>query len=350
MFNKDTSFSDGVALGYMLGKNNSSGGSSDDNYDWTIPEDWLTVPEPAPNEVKVLVDIRESPETYKVSTWRYMTNEHGDWTGTYDVDFGNGYTQHALDGYAFGDGNVAPYSEIGQYIITYSSNDRLYYSPWDYPYDFSLTKPATVLMVKFGSNIGNGYTDYNGDFYGGFCGCQRLQYVKFGKCTINTNLLAHGNDDCYDIRKIEFTDNPTSIPNSTFSASSSDLSTYSRLTNITGLENVTSIGNFAFIGCENLRHIELPACTSVGDYAFQGCTNLKNIEIPHCTSMGYQAFCNCDMLKTINCPECTSVGGNAFMYDQRLNSVTFDEGCTYGTAAFSCCSDLYPRPDGTTYP
>lgn len=96
-------------------------------------------------------------------------------------------------------------------------------------------------------------------------------------------------------------------------------------------EGVTSIGTWAFKGCTNLEHVEIPSSvTNIGERAFiwayglesihipegvvtiekrvfEGCNNLENITLPNTLeSIGTYCFLNCTSLREITIPNSVS--------------------------------------------
>lgn len=105
---------------------------------------------------------------------------------------------------------------------------------------------------------------------------------------------------------------------------------------------VTSIGDLAFLGCYNLKYVELPeTVTDIGISAFDGCSSLQEITLPsNLTVISAYAFNKCEVLKELIVPQNVSV---------------------IGLGAFNGCSSLekiilpasvieigkYPDPSGT---
>jgi len=121
--------------------------------------------------------------------------------------------------------------------------------------------------------------------------------------------------------------------------------------------SVTSIGSSAFIKCNKLSSVIIPASiTSIGNSAFEGCSGLTSVTIPALvTSIGIDAFYGCLGLSSfnvdINNPSYSSNNGVLFEKAQTTlmkypagnvatvytvpNTVT-----TIGTSAFYDCSGL----------
>lgn len=125
------------------------------------------------------------------------------------------------------------------------------------------------------------------------------------------------------------------------------------------------IGAYAFLGCENLDNVTLPASlTALGrsafgrtgitsltipsgltkfDYAFYGCEKLKSVTLEYgVKSIGYGAFEECDALTNVTIPESVeNIGGGAFWGCNKLTNVTIPASVDrIGSGAFSNCSSL----------
>ncbi len=81
------------------------------------------------------------------------------------------------------------------------------------------------------------------------------------------------------------------------------------------LKGVEIIAGGAFLGCKELKSINLPeSLTYIGDVAFYGCGSLANINIPeNLVSIGDYAFYGCSSLASISIPAgVTSIGSETF--------------------------------------
>ena len=78
-----------------------------------------------------------------------------------------------------------------------------------------------------------------------------------------------------------------------------------------------SIGDSAFLLCENLTKVTIPAgVTSIGDFAFRGCTSLASLTIPaSVTSIGNYTFYDCTSLTSVTIPDKVTTIGNSCFYD-----------------------------------
>ncbi|MBQ4348375.1 MAG: leucine-rich repeat domain-containing protein [Clostridia bacterium] len=114
--------------------------------------------------------------------------------------------------------------------------------------------------------------------------------------------------------------------------------------NITFLgKTLEYIGRKAFMGCNNLKTINLPeGITEVCDYTFYDCSSLESINIPDgVLTIGDEAL-SMSGLKSINIPgSVKEIGRGAFSYCRELSEVVFNEGLEFiGENAFSGCASL----------
>jgi len=140
---------------------------------------------------------------------------------------------------------------------------------------------------------------------------------------------------------------------------------YSKLVRIIIADGSTNIVDAAFVGCNYLQSVSIPATvTTIGNNAFYGCTRIKNIVVPGgfkmstlfpsyqtitnavvadgATSIADHAFFYCSGLTSITIPDgVTSIGDYAFFYCSGLTSITIPDGVTsIGIRAFEGCSEL----------
>lgn len=130
---------------------------------------------------------------------------------------------------------------------------------------------------------------------------------------------------------------------------------------------LSSIGDYAFMGCRNLREIDLPkslrklgegafrecsALTAVSvpegvmvipKQAFAWCTSLRAVTLPHSViDLASHSFAYCESLTTVNIPpKLRHVGSNAFCFCRSLASVSLPRSVTeLESYAFAECSSL----------
>lgn len=128
---------------------------------------------------------------------------------------------------------------------------------------------------------------------------------------------------------------------------------------------VTAIASNAFMGVENLVHIDIPAAvTSIGEnafvhcglremklpdgvtelkqYTFQYCGDLSKIEFPeNLTSIGVAALSHCAFVEIVIPDSVTAIGQYAFDYNEKLERVVIGKGVrVIGNYAFDGCRNL----------
>ena len=106
-----------------------------------------------------------------------------------------------------------------------------------------------------------------------------------------------------------------------------------------GGKTVTIIGDGAFVGCEGLKGVTIPATVkSIGFAAFSGCKTLESVAIPKSvTTIDDRAFYRCSKLKYVSIPDgVTSIGEWAFAYCTSLNTLSLPNSVkSVGVRAFS---------------
>jgi hypothetical protein len=110
-------------------------------------------------------------------------------------------------------------------------------------------------------------------------------------------------------------------------------------------EGLEQIGSWAFIGCQNLKHVnKLPSTLQeIGDYGFSCCYNLDSIELPEGLQVvGRSAFWECSRLERIKIPSAhVVIKSHAFCACIRLTSVDLPEGLqAIGEGWFAECTSL----------
>ena len=128
---------------------------------------------------------------------------------------------------------------------------------------------------------------------------------------------------------------------------------------------ITSIASNAFMGVENLTHIDIPATvTSIGknafvhcglreiklpvgvaelkQYTFQYCGDLSKIELPESlASIGVAALSHCAFIEIVIPDGVTEIGQYAFDYNEKLERVVIGKGVrAIGDYAFDGCKRL----------
>lgn len=323
-------FDDAVAL---LLFDDDSGGSGDD---WHPPADWLTVPEPGPWEVYLLLLVKKTLQ-YGVDFESPIINDQT--VGGLIIDWGDGTVEN-FEGQPWRvQRHQHNYANPGQYLIkiTAESNSCFFFDK----YIDSYSDYDGVLIAKLGENIE-------------ICARNSSGYTSIRSYALNSSLTSYVSIKrpyesfpdslfygCQSLKKFKATLPISIIPNDFFQNN--------RTLRDTGFDfsKILKVGNYAFQSCYTLTKLNMPECTLVGEYSFGNCYGLKKAYLPNCTSIGNHAFEYCYNLTEIYAPNCTSVGDGAFMYCN-LEKVTFAENCTFGKNAFAYCYAFYPRPDGST--
>ena len=104
-------------------------------------------------------------------------------------------------------------------------------------------------------------------------------------------------------------------------------------------QSVKRIRDYAFYGCSELRHIDLPnSITSLGAACFSNCTTLDDIEIPSSIKeIDAWAFENCRNLSHFEIPfSVTSIGKKAFSGCDSLSEIRVSETNPIFTEAQNC--------------
>ncbi len=196
-----------------------------------------------------------------------------------------------------------------------------------------LTIPSEIKMIK----------DYT------FVGCIGLR----GDLKIPDNVTSIG---AYafcnaNIKSVEIPTSMTSIGNCTFigcdelkEVNITDLTAWCGI-NFGSLEsNPLFFARHLFLDSREIKNLTIPSeIKKIKDYAFSGCDGLTSIEIPDgVTMIGHAAFSHCSKLTSITIPDSvTSIGAEAFNYCSGLESVTIGSGViSIGSLAFNGCNGL----------
>ena len=111
------SFDDGFMLGLSLG---GGGGGSGGGDEWTFPEHWPEIPEPAPNQVVVYLEVDEPGYGFPVQFYSHLSD---DYFGGGTIDWGDGTTDTINDSSGSVHAIIAhQYTAAGQYIATITCN------------------------------------------------------------------------------------------------------------------------------------------------------------------------------------------------------------------------------------
>lgn len=313
-------FEDGMAVGLAIGRKKFSGGNgggTPTEEKWEYPSNWLTLPEPAENQIVLLADSKNyaGNDTYNV---QLLYSNNGS-TTTSTIDWGDGTVQSLVEAngvhtYEVGTGHNTENSE--QWIITITFGTSIETESL-----FGLGKSATMRIVAM--KIGN--TKYCGTTYIS-CDHSVLQYVKIRKGE-NFNWYFQG---AYYLSKVELSDDITKLPDYVFRSCNC-------LFDI-NLSNITDVGNYAFTDCYNLNH-QMPNLKSIGNYAFKNCSKLSDIDFSNLTSIGNYAFNGCYSIEKITLPDSiTYIPDNAFQNCYSLKTVNISDSVkSIGNYAFQRC-------------
>ena len=330
------SFDDGFMLGLSLG---GGGGGSGGGDEWTFPEHWPTIPEPAPNQVIVYLEVDEPGYGFPVQFYSHLSD---DYFGGGTIDWGDGTVDTVDDSGGTGHAIIAhQYTAAGQYIATITcgtDETGIYAAYFSYPYANGVSSSNLhkkwVKAVKVGRLVetcASSDESLTGSNYAAFSGCG-IVYLKF----LSKPLYCYFSGMQY-LKKIEFGAEITKLPNNAF-------------TNCYNLESadftgkVADIPQYAFQGCATLKSIDLSSAVTIGSGAFSSCYNLKLFTALLLTDMTNQSFNNCYGLKKFEAPMLAEIGQNEFSNCFALEKLVLAEGCNYNGNTFASCQLLYPKP------
>lgn len=106
---------------------------------------------------------------------------------------------------------------------------------------------------------------------------------------------------------------------------------------------VKKLAAYAFVGCDRITSVEIPATVGVILYeAFASCTNLTSVTIPNSvTNIDIGAFRNCSALGSVTIPDSvTWIGGEPFSGCVNLTNVVMSGSLTNLAGTFSGCPRL----------
>ncbi len=148
---------------------------------------------------------------------------------------------------------------------------------------------------------------------------------------------------CYGLESLTLNNNIKSIPIAAFSESS--------ITSIIIPESVECIEEYSFIGCNQLKYVEIKGPIDyIRDSAFYDCSSLETIILPNTLKhIGEYAFNGCSSLKSIEIPgTVTLIEEYAFSSCNSLTSITFNSPSQFNESmtlqiesdSFSYCNNL----------
>ena len=317
----ENEFEKGFMCGYLLG-NSISGEESTEPYrsSWEYPNDWLHIPEPSENEIKLLVSRKAfytGDSGLKINI--YYSKKSSD-TNTY-IDYGDGsehvnikkksdinskYYYISWEGHIFKEGTGHKTINSEQWIVTInfdkSLNDEYYYIS-----DYSNME---ILGMKIGHSkyVGNPYyTPRRLVTSGNNIG---LHYLKVCNGLLDFVSLRSNQN-----RKIELNANITEIPD--------NMGIYSKFLRSINLDNIVSIGNSAFNQAYSLINPYCPNLESVGKNAFSSThiTEITEKTFPKLKSIETTAFQSCYWLETLNSEIIETIIDNTFSYCENLKYI-----------------------------
>ena len=314
----ENEFEKGFMCGYLLGNSMNEESTEPYRSSWEYPNDWLNIPEPSENQIKLLVSRKAfSTGDYKFKMSIYYSKKSSK-TNTY-VDYGDGsepvnikkrsdsnskYYYISWEGNIFKEGTGHKTINSEQWIVTINFdkylNDEYYY--------ISGTPGMEILGMKIGHSkyVGNPrYTPRRLVPYQAHI--IRLHYLK-----VCNGLLDFISIRSSQIRKIEFNANITEIP--------ADMQLNSKFLRSINLDNIVSIAHHTFNGAYSLINPYCPNLESVGDGVFSRThiTEITEKTFPKLKSIGKSAFDNCYFLETLDSETIETINDGAFSYQNSL--------------------------------
>ena len=178
---------------------------------------------------------------------------------------------------------------------------------WDTIIDTVMVTSSSVKTVKLNSNIKNIGDCSECASLEKFTNCPDALYIdSLSDCT---NFIGFDKDVILDFEynafentklsgNVVLSNTMTKVPAAAF-----------KNTNITSLTlgpNLSTIDRWAFMGCKNLKTVNLNVTDAIGESAFDGCESLEVVNIQNIEdksiSLGQSAFYKCTSLKKLNIP------------------------------------------------
>lgn len=321
-----TGFNDGLKYG---------GGGSEGGDEWTFPEHWPDIPEPAPNQVIMYVEAAAGDVAPIIGL--YGNNYDG---GT--INYGDdGYTYEYPAGYGYNVYHV--YQVAGQYIITITApGGEVYLNAGSTNVRFmdglisegsfggySNSKCLCIRAIKVGRNIrlGTGSTPITDFFYG-----EALVYIEFMGGVQSGAIFSNH----HSLKKIKIGTPPETFGQGAFHDCWA-LETADCTANLTSLD-------YTFVDCHSLKSVDISQVTAFKSAEFNQCYSLKNIIAPNLTTLGSGIFQNCSNLEEFYAPNLAEIGASDFYCCYSLRKLTLAENCNYNGNTFNYCPQLYPKP------
>ncbi len=269
---------------------------------WEYPPNWLVIPDPAENQVKMLVENRDSD----LNPCRLITLEvhFGDWSeengSAGSIDWGDSQVTSGTG--SSGYKHKYPSSAgVKQYIITINftntAGDMFVSNYYTFPDEVGATVCKMLCRaIKFGHNKllnDNGATELN-----------HVQYLKMCRGETYGKGWRIGKGF---LRRAELSKSITAIANSAFAYCNS-------LTDV-NLTNINTVGEYAFRQCYNLhfnnQSQKMSNLSSIGKGAFydSGIITFDTACFPKVTALPINCFQNCNLLTEISHDSITSLSG-----------------------------------------
>ena len=395
----ENEFEKGFMCGYLLGHSISEEESTEPyRSSWEYPKDWLQIPEPAENEIKLLVSRKAFSTTEDpVCKIDIVHSRTSSVTNTY-VDYGDGSEPVNINkkagfqnryyyingvGHKFKEGTGHKTINSEQWIVTINFDKSLN----DEYFCIHTSSNTIILGMKIGHSkyVGNPnksprlISDYvsNDLHYLKICNGLldfALNSSQIRKIELNSNIteIPRGTRiSSRYLKSINF-DNIVSISGYTFNQAYSLINPYcpnlesvgenafaeAHITEITEktFPKLKSIEDRAFLSCYCLETLDSETIETINDRVFAYCNNLKYINLPNvksvgrelggyatlyaylplCEKVGNYAFNNLRTLKEVDLRSCTEFGTRSFNNTFGLKKIIIPEG----TDTSNCCTNI----------
>lgn len=305
------------------GLDEGGGGESDK---WVRPSDWPVMPEPADNQIVMLISTQWNTSPYESFTvYAYKSGETAvnfDGTTSVNVNWGDGYsdTINLPSDVSF----VSP----GHYYYDYDDTTGEKLGWHDGPV---LDNGAHVFVITI-TLPDNAYFYTNGN-------CEPLE-IYVGKNVKFLNSVINSQDMLEHVKFFGWqpTDDNHVATN------------YGLLYNchvlkcVDATEPLVYLPERAFNTCYNLKEIDLSQCTKIGAYGLYN-TAITEIISEKLHTLDANALGSCHSLKRLNTPNLLTVGNYAFSQCYNIESITHAENWTYPRGALGDLYRWYDNPE-----
>lgn len=266
-----SNFDDGLIVGLMIGKKKIKGGGSGGSTEkkWEYPKEWLPLPDPAGNEVYMLIMFSKNPSANR----EIEIAVKPDADSSLDIDWGDG---EVYSGTGFGSLTHSYTWGSGTQL---SENTEMY-----------LIKVSVSGLIKFRCVYGacaaislgdSSYVDTNTTFIQGSPNI--LEYIRFTGDPTNweNSPYTSGFASCYALARVDFdfTRKVKKLPPYSFASNFS--LTYP---NLPDLSEVTECGKECFSSLYGLTKLSLPKLKTAGDNCFCYSYNMLEIDLSQLVS------------------------------------------------------------------